>query len=49
MQDWPEVVSHAHDVTFRMAEVAVPRQTLAKILSLIPAAGAARTGTRGPE
>jgi hypothetical protein len=40
-----KVVSHGRYVTFQMAEVAVPRQMFAEILSLIaPATGAARSG-----
>jgi hypothetical protein len=41
------VVSHGRYVIFQMAEVAVPRQMFADILSLIaPAAGTARAGMR---
>ena len=39
-----KVVSHGRYVTFQMAEVAVPRQMFAEILSLIAATGAARSG-----
>jgi hypothetical protein len=34
-QDWRKVVSHGRYVTFQMAEVAVPGQMFADILSLI--------------
>jgi hypothetical protein len=34
-QDRRQVVSHGRYVTFQMAEVAVPRQMFAEILSLI--------------
>ena len=35
-----KVVSHGRDVTFQLAEVAVPRQMFAAILSLIARLGA---------
>jgi Transposase DDE domain group 1 len=44
-----EVVSHARYVTFQMAEVAVPRQMFADILSLIARLRAPPTPTGGAD